>query len=139
MTDQRLTERLKRQVVDRAGGCCEYCRSQARFAMQPFSIEHIEPRSLEGMTALENLALSCQVGSAVRTFSYMMKYGPHSGPYLAMVKTISILRSHRPPPSRCRRLPRRRGRLGGGRRGEGIAVGGGVHLQVGRDGRLPDL
>jgi hypothetical protein len=28
--------------------------------MQPFSLEHIDPRSQEGETSLENLALSCQ-------------------------------------------------------------------------------
>jgi hypothetical protein len=34
--------------------------SQAAFAMQPFSVEHVIPRSRGGDTVVENLALSCQ-------------------------------------------------------------------------------
>lgn len=60
MTEKRLTAQLKRAVIKRAGGICEYCQSQARFSPQPFSVEHILPRALGGQTALENLALSCQ-------------------------------------------------------------------------------
>lgn len=41
-------------------GCCEYCRSQVRFAMQSFSVEHIVPRSQGGETTHDNLALACQ-------------------------------------------------------------------------------
>jgi hypothetical protein len=47
-------------VVERAQGCCEYCCSQARFAMQPFSAKHLLPRSRGGKTTLDNLALACQ-------------------------------------------------------------------------------
>lgn len=50
----------KQFVIERANGCCEYCRSQARFATQPFSIEHILPRSQGGNNTLDNLALACQ-------------------------------------------------------------------------------
>lgn len=60
MADERIPVRLRSEVWERARGYCEYCRSQARFAMQPFSIEHIEPRSREGATHPENLALACQ-------------------------------------------------------------------------------
>jgi hypothetical protein len=57
---ERPAKELKRLVEERARGCCEYCRSQLRFAMQPFSAEHIEPHSRAGETTLDNLALSCQ-------------------------------------------------------------------------------
>jgi len=60
MSESRVTAQLKKVVVERAQGCCDYCRSQARFAIQPFSIEHIIPRSQGGKTTLDNLALSCQ-------------------------------------------------------------------------------
>lgn len=60
MPEIRVTAQQKKAVAERAGGCCEYCRSQARFAMQSFSIEHIVPRSLGGKTTLDNMALSCQ-------------------------------------------------------------------------------
>jgi hypothetical protein len=52
MPDSRVTAQQKSAVEERAGGCCEYCRSQARFAVQPFSVEHIIPRSKGGKTAL---------------------------------------------------------------------------------------
>src|SRR5260221_2245332 len=60
MSEVRVTAHQKRAVAKRAQDCCEYCRSQARFSMQPFSIEHIVPRQQRGPTSLENLALSCQ-------------------------------------------------------------------------------
>ena len=55
-----MTEPLRRLVAGRAHGCCEYCRSQASYAMQPFSVEHVVPRSRGGPSGAENLALSCQ-------------------------------------------------------------------------------
>jgi len=51
---------LKRLVFDRAKGCCEYCRSQARFAIESLVIEHVIPTSRNGDTIAENLALACQ-------------------------------------------------------------------------------
>ena len=60
MPEQRASARQRQAVIERAHGCCEYCRSQARFAMQPFSVEHIIPRQAGGETALDNLALACQ-------------------------------------------------------------------------------
>lgn len=53
-------DQRKSLVAKRAGGTCEYCRSQARFAMQSFSVEHIVPRERGGGDHPENLALSCQ-------------------------------------------------------------------------------
>lgn len=60
MTERRVTAEERRYVTERARECCEYCRSQLRFAMQAFSVEHVEPRSREGETEIDNLALSCQ-------------------------------------------------------------------------------
>lgn len=60
MPKSQVTARQRKAVAERARGCCEYCRSQARFAMQPFSVEHIIPQSQGGQTKLDNLALSCQ-------------------------------------------------------------------------------
>ncbi len=51
---------LRKQVTDRAKGCCEYCMSQAQYSSSPFSIEHIIPVSKGGTNNLINLALSCQ-------------------------------------------------------------------------------
>ncbi len=60
MTGSRVTRRQKRIVRERAGGLCEYCRSQMRFSTHDFSVEHILPRHLGGKSTLDNLALACQ-------------------------------------------------------------------------------
>jgi len=61
MPDRRLTAEQRQQVIERARGCCEYCRSQAAYyATQPFSVEHIVPRARGGTPSLDDLALACQ-------------------------------------------------------------------------------
>jgi hypothetical protein len=60
MANEHVSTELRRAVTERARACCEYCRSQARFAPQAFSVEHIIPRSKGGETVLDNLALACQ-------------------------------------------------------------------------------
>jgi len=78
MSEQWITARLKRAVADRAEGCCEYCLSQMRFAMQSFSIEHIVPRSRGGQTKLDNLALACQ-GCNNHKYTKIEGYDPVTG------------------------------------------------------------
>jgi 5-methylcytosine-specific restriction endonuclease McrA len=51
---------LKQTIIECARGCCEYCRSQALFSTQAFSVEHIIPVSCGGETVSDNLALACQ-------------------------------------------------------------------------------
>lgn len=60
MSDGQRSAKLRQFVIDRANGCCEYCLSQAKFSPDPFSIEHIVPRSKGGSDLEENLAFSCQ-------------------------------------------------------------------------------
>lgn len=60
MTKPRSKAELRRFVMARAQGCCEYCLSQARYSPQSFAVEHILPRHRGGKTVEQNLALSCQ-------------------------------------------------------------------------------
>jgi 5-methylcytosine-specific restriction endonuclease McrA len=60
MSSEYIPVALKQHVFERAKGMCEYCRSQARFAINPLVIDHIQPVSRGGQTNSENLALSCQ-------------------------------------------------------------------------------
>src|SRR3954452_23064327 len=60
MADRRVSAGKKRRVEQRAGGCCEYCRSQVAYSCQSFAVEHIDSTDEEGGEALENLALACQ-------------------------------------------------------------------------------
>lgn len=59
MPDSRVSEQQRQTVIARAEGCCEYCLSQSKYSPDPFAIEHIFPRSLGGLTELDNLALAC--------------------------------------------------------------------------------
>lgn len=47
------------EVIKRAKGFCEYCRTDSDFSDSPFDVEHIIPISKDGKTEIENLALSC--------------------------------------------------------------------------------
>jgi 5-methylcytosine-specific restriction endonuclease McrA len=60
MPDPRVPAKLRQRVIERAYGCCEYCRSQSAYATQSFSVEHIFPRAKGGTTTLDNLAFACQ-------------------------------------------------------------------------------
>ena len=60
MRESRITPRIRRLVVARAFGCCEYCLSQEAYATHDFSIEHIFPLALGGSSDESNLALACQ-------------------------------------------------------------------------------
>lgn len=55
-----IPRNLRQQVIDRAGGCCEYCLSQVRFSSAAFAVEHIKPSHAGGPSIESNLALSCQ-------------------------------------------------------------------------------
>ncbi len=50
---------IKEEVIQRADGRCEYCKSLQKYSPQSFHIEHITPFSLGGLTVLVNLAFSC--------------------------------------------------------------------------------
>lgn len=60
MPRERVTKKQRQYVIERAQGCCEYCLSQAQFATQSFSVEHIIPLDAGGDNKAANLALSCQ-------------------------------------------------------------------------------
>lgn len=83
MSDERRVAELRETVVARAGGCCEYCLSQARFATQSFSIEHIIPRNRGGRTVLENLALACQ-GCNNHKYNKLVERDPITGQTVAL-------------------------------------------------------
>jgi hypothetical protein len=59
MSEKHIPAELRRQVADRAQHCCEYCRTQARYASDSFTVDHIIPRSLGGPTTADNLAHCC--------------------------------------------------------------------------------
>ncbi|MEO0490442.1 MAG: HNH endonuclease signature motif containing protein [Cyanobacteria bacterium P01_A01_bin.123] len=78
MAKPRVSAAQRAYVAQRAKGCCEYCKSQARFSPDPFSIEHIIPVSKGGTDDMENLALSCQ-GCNGHKYNHTAAYDPVQG------------------------------------------------------------
>jgi hypothetical protein len=50
---------LRRQIIDRSGGCCEYCLLSQNDVKFSFHFEHIIAEKHKGPTMLNNLCLSC--------------------------------------------------------------------------------
>ena len=50
---------LRRLVIHRAGGRCEYCRLAQAGQEATFHVDHIIPSAAGGPTVAENLALAC--------------------------------------------------------------------------------
>ena len=59
MTGTYISLVLRDQVIKRAQGCCEYCRSPGQYSPEVFEIEHSLPLSVGGETTLSNLAFAC--------------------------------------------------------------------------------
>jgi hypothetical protein len=55
-----ISKEIRQQVRQRANYLCEYCYSSEEASAARFEIDHIQPRSLGGSDALNNLALACQ-------------------------------------------------------------------------------
>ncbi|MEZ4671218.1 MAG: HNH endonuclease signature motif containing protein [Anaerolineae bacterium] len=50
---------LRREVIERAGGCCEYCLASSADGALDFAIDHLIAEKHGGTTQLDNLGLSC--------------------------------------------------------------------------------
>src|ERR1700722_15183452 len=59
MAREALSRSVRRQVRDRAGDRCEYCRHPASFACAPFVCEHVVPRVRGAGSTLAELAWAC--------------------------------------------------------------------------------
>jgi hypothetical protein len=55
-----IAEQMRQQVVERANGRCEYCQTQQAIVVA-MEIDHIVPQAAGGVTALDNLCLSCVI------------------------------------------------------------------------------
>lgn len=55
-----ISSEMRQRVRERAKQQCEYCHSNEIARAARFEIDHIYPKSLGGLDAIENLALACQ-------------------------------------------------------------------------------
>lgn len=54
-----ISKILRKQVVKRAGGCCEYCLINESDSFLPFEVEHIVAKKHGGGNEISNLAYAC--------------------------------------------------------------------------------
>jgi hypothetical protein len=73
-----MASKLYKEVEQRAGFCCEYCKAFAAFSPTPFVLEHIIPFSKSGLTTFLNLALACQ-GCNNYKYNFISAKDPISG------------------------------------------------------------
>lgn len=59
MSKAYISVALRREVVERAGGCCEYCLSGSEDRAIEFAIDHVIAEKHGGPTQADNLCLSC--------------------------------------------------------------------------------
>jgi hypothetical protein len=59
MSSTYISAALRRDVIDRAGNCCEYCRISQEDIFFAYEIDHIIAEKHGGPTRTENLCLSC--------------------------------------------------------------------------------
>jgi hypothetical protein len=54
----RPTVELRRQVIERAGNCCEYCLLLQELVASTQQVDHVTAEKHDGQTIIEKLALS---------------------------------------------------------------------------------
>lgn len=77
---------LRRLILERAGGRCEYCLLPQAVVVYPHQPDHIIPKQHDGQTTADNLALAC-------TFCNRHK-GPNVGSFDP--KTGELVRFYNP-------------------------------------------
>lgn len=69
---------LRQQVIARAGNRCEYCGLSQDSQEAAFHVDHVVPRSANGPTTMENLALAC-VSCSLRKGARQFGPDPQTG------------------------------------------------------------
>lgn len=59
MSKSYIGAALRREVTERAGGCCEYCLTDTTDRGIDFAIDHVIAEKHRGPTQSDNLCLSC--------------------------------------------------------------------------------
>lgn len=54
-----ISKSLRSSVEERAEHRCEYCHFPVKGQVATFPVDHVKPRTLDGPTTLENVALAC--------------------------------------------------------------------------------
>jgi hypothetical protein len=78
-----ISAALRRLVLQRAGGYCEYCGLSQEGQEATFHIDHVIPRAAHGETVAENLALAC-VSCSLHKSTRRTAIDPQSGDEVAL-------------------------------------------------------
>ena len=78
MNPDYIPAKLQRQVRERAGDRCEYCRLSQAGQEATFHVDHVRPRREGGTTVLANLALAC-VSCSLRKGARTAGLDPQTG------------------------------------------------------------
>ena len=78
-----ISASLRRQVIERAANCCEYCGLAQTGQEAAFHIDHVLPVVAGGNTTLENLALAC-VSCSLREGPRLLVRDPQTGEHVTM-------------------------------------------------------
>ena len=73
-----IPEALRKIVIERASGRCEYCGLSQNGQVATFHIDHIVPRASGGLSHGDNLALAC-VSCSLRKAARQTALDPTSG------------------------------------------------------------
>jgi hypothetical protein len=78
-----IPARLRRRVIQRAEGRCEYCRLSQAGQEATFHIDHVVPVAAAGETRADNLALAC-VSCSLHKSARQTAQDPESGRAVAL-------------------------------------------------------
>lgn len=78
MSSDPISADLRQQVIERAGGRCEYCKLSQAGQEATFHVDHVIPRARGGQTELGNLALAC-VSCSLRKGARQAAPDPETG------------------------------------------------------------
>ena len=116
MSKTYVPAQLRRDVRERAGGCCEYCRQPEADGLFAHEVEHVIAEKHNGETISENLALACALCNKFKGTD-LASIDPDSNEMVRLfhprIDTWSdLLRSNREDCAEIRRLQIRAGVFG---------------------------
>lgn len=78
-----VSRKLRKQVIERAAECCEYCGLHQNLVASAHQVDHVIAEKHRGPTTLENLALCCMICN-LRKASDIASLDPETGDLLPL-------------------------------------------------------
>lgn len=78
-----VSRKLRKQVIERAAECCEYCGLHQSLVASAHQVDHVIAEKHRGLTTSDNLALSCMTCN-LRKASDIASHDPETGDLLPL-------------------------------------------------------